>query len=506
MEINGARTWFASATPVSPAPHVISQQSGTVAAYEVGEIGTNEYIDYGVITSTGSISGGSTFMFLAQGTQYTLLEKYSPQVFEQQTTGGPKVLLGTLGPQTTINNTMTFPELNPGSLTANGLSFGNASQYYFGQGPFLPVALQTGHDASTSETLTPYASTSYGELYLVAHAGSYSGPDLHYVGYELQSYDFVPQFFLPTPLLTSVPASTITFTSGAKATALYGNGGTGCSSSNYFDLALTSASSYELTQAATTSNGTLLYTASTSSGARPAFDNYLYTAVAAAQAGVSQTTFDNSHPVLFVKENTGDYAALFNTNYIAPGGCGKPVIYLYPTKTTTVHVSVAADVTTSDPAYNGGWTVTASPWGKLTDNGSTYSSLYWEGYGVNGFPPITEGTVVSRAQVQQLLSSQAHALGLNATEDSAFVAFWSAKIPATPYVEVSWLTTAPLSRVLPLTVTPAPTTVIRVFVVMHGETTDVAVPPEILPAPPQRRGFTLVEWGGLLPGPAPHSS
>jgi hypothetical protein len=50
---------------------------------------------------------------------------------------------------------------------------------------------------------------------------------------------------------------------------------------------------------------------------------------------------------------------------------------------------------------------------------------------------------------------------------------------------------------LPLTVTPQPTTVLRIFVVMRGYDTDVAVPAEPLHGT-VRRGFTLVEWGGLL--------
>jgi hypothetical protein len=154
-------------------------------------------------------------------------------------------------------------------------------------------------------------------------------------------------------------------------------------------------------------------------------------------------------------------------------------------------------VVTSDPAYDGGWTVQASPSGRLEEGGATYGSLYWEGYALNAFPAITEGTVVPRGDAAAVLTSQSRTLGLNATEASAFLAFWVPRIPEAPYVEISWLTTPTLDQLLPLTVTPPPTTTLRIFVVMRGDATDVSVPAEPLHGT-VRRGFTLVEWGGLL--------
>ena len=60
----------------------------------------------------------------------------------------------------------------------------------------------------------------------------------------------------------------------------------------------------------------------------------------------------------------------------------KPVVYLYPEEETqvTVQLDYAGELTCTYPAYNDGWTVTASPDGTLTDGeGQTYSYLYWEG-------------------------------------------------------------------------------------------------------------------------------
>ena len=68
-------------------------------------------------------------------------------------------------------------------------------------------------------------------------------------------------------------------------------------------------------------------------------------------------------------------------------GCGgganeKPVIYLYPEEEMEVTVKLDFDgtLTSTYPAYEDGWTVTAQPDGTLTDeSGREYYCLFWEG-------------------------------------------------------------------------------------------------------------------------------
>lgn len=60
----------------------------------------------------------------------------------------------------------------------------------------------------------------------------------------------------------------------------------------------------------------------------------------------------------------------------------KPVIYLYPEVETAVTVTLDYDgqLTTTYPAYDGSWHVTALPDGTLYDaEGREYSYLFWEG-------------------------------------------------------------------------------------------------------------------------------
>lgn len=49
----------------------------------------------------------------------------------------------------------------------------------------------------------------------------------------------------------------------------------------------------------------------------------------------------------------------------------------------------------------------------------------------------------------------------------------------------------------PLRVNPNPTTVIRVFLDAKGLDTPITLTPQTF-TKPERVGFTLVEWGGLL--------
>lgn len=90
-------------------------------------------------------------------------------------------------------------------------------------------------------------------------------------------------------------------------------------------------------------------------------------------------------------------------------------------------------------------------------------------------------------------------MGLSDKEIADFKEFWLPKMPATPYVRLSWLLTPEMDTLAPLAVSPKPDSSIRVFLDFEGLNSKIDIAPQVLPHY-ERKGFTLVEWGGLLKG------
>jgi hypothetical protein len=206
------------------------------------------------------------------------------------------------------------------------------------------------------------------------------------------------------------------------------------------------------------------------------------------------------YPILLIRNQSKTLTAVFLTEYAPVGGCAKPVVYLYPTAPTQVNVTVDADVTISEPAYNKGWTAFAQPNGKLTVNGKAYDSLFWEGYGNGIYPDLSQrGVVVKQGELQTTLVQQLTSLGLNQKERNDFLEFWQPRLPNDPYVKLSWLGTSDMNQLANLKVTPKPDTTIRIFLDAEGLSAPKLLQPQTLTAP-ARKGFTVVEWGGLIRG------
>jgi hypothetical protein len=221
--------------------------------------------------------------------------------------------------------------------------------------------------------------------------------------------------------------------------------------------------------------------------------------------GITDTpiTFEQfyaNHAVIVTKNAGGEPLVYVRNQYRLIGGCAKPVVYLYPTKTTTVSVRVGANVTVSAPLYpSGGWTgVVAQPNGQLSYKGDKYDSLFWEGQGHGIYPGITSGTIVKRSDAVGTIVRQLAEQGFNAKETNDFMAFWKDKIPQKPFIRLTWFTTDQMNNLAPLVISPAPDTLIRTFLDMDGYDTEIKMPAQHFTKAP-RVGFTVVEWGGLTP-------
>ena len=183
------------------------------------------------------------------------------------------------------------------------------------------------------------------------------------------------------------------------------------------------------------------------------------------------------------------------------GEMAKPVIYLYPRQATQVSVQVTpkGGVTKSAPPYREGWKVLATSRGELrTSDGRRHRYLFWESGLTEKPQPLTEGFVVSRAELQGFLVRTAQQLGLNARETGDFMEFWWPRVSVKPYAAIRFVPRAEIDAAAPLVVSPAPDTVIRVLIDFRVLDAPVELAPQVLEAAPPRRGFVVSEWGGLL--------
>ena len=174
----------------------------------------------------------------------------------------------------------------------------------------------------------------------------------------------------------------------------------------------------------------------------------------------------------------------------------KPVIYLYPEEETEVSVKLdyKGELTCTYPVYEDGWRVTAAPDGTLTDAaGQTYNYLYWEG--ISSAPyDFSKGFCVKGEDTAGFLEKALEDLGLTRREANEFIVFWLPMMEENPYNLIGFQSEAYTQRA-ELEVEPAPDTTIRVFMAWQGLDKAMDVEPQTLTAP-ERRGFTLVEWGG----------
>lgn len=214
---------------------------------------------------------------------------------------------------------------------------------------------------------------------------------------------------------------------------------------------------------------------------------------------LSTEEFYQDHPVIYIKDPFGRWLRWLREEYVPAAECGKPVIYLYPTTTQKISVRVAPNkgLTITDPPYGDGWTVTATPSGLLTNHdGRTYPYLFWEGI-TNGYAAPKEGFVVERHNIEKVLGEKLTLLGLNAQERRDFLDYWVPKMQAKPYTFITFLDQSYFETLAPLTVSPKPDTVIRVFMDYRGLDAPIDVTPLTIRTP-KRKGFTVVEWGGAL--------
>jgi len=128
-------------------------------------------------------------------------------------------------------------------------------------------------------------------------------------------------------------------------------------------------------------------------------------------------------------------------------------------------------------------------------DGLEYSYLFWEGVSDKRDWNLSEGYCVPGADTAAFLRQTLGKLGLTPKEYNEFIVFWLPLMQDNPYnlITFQW---EEYEASAPLEISPAPDSTLRVFMVYKplDKPAEVKAPAE--PAAFERKGFTVVEWGG----------
>jgi hypothetical protein len=168
-----------------------------------------------------------------------------------------------------------------------------------------------------------------------------------------------------------------------------------------------------------------------------------------------------------------------------------------------VEVEVPGHIYISDPEYpEGGWKkVFAQPDGTLLYQGQYYRDLYYETDLNTGLRTPTNGILLPKEELASKLKEYTMQLGLSDFESNEFNAYWIPQLTKlnSPYVFFSILDEDEKQRIDTVNINPKPDTFIA-FIAYFKPVYEWYQPePLELPVtPPERIGYTAVEWGGTI--------
>ena len=176
----------------------------------------------------------------------------------------------------------------------------------------------------------------------------------------------------------------------------------------------------------------------------------------------------------------------------------KPVIYLYPEKAMDISVQLDLKIgkfLTVYPKFNekNTWKVNAEPNGNIKMNNKIYPYLFWEAesYILN---ETKEGFIVKNEDAETFLEEKLKILGLNDKESTDFITYWlpvliKNKLSLCAFQKEKFFDNYKLN------INPAPDTLIRIFLCIKKIEAPINVKEQELKSM-NRKGFTVIEWGG----------
>jgi hypothetical protein len=183
----------------------------------------------------------------------------------------------------------------------------------------------------------------------------------------------------------------------------------------------------------------------------------------------------------------------------------KPAIYIYPPQKTQLSVKLhtKGKITISDPPYNPntGWNIIVYPNGTISpiSNSKSYPYLYYEA-NLTEVAINNTGKVVSTDELQPYLSNQLNKMGLSQKEIKDFNDYWIPRLESVhaAYFFIHFLESSQIDYLEPLETSIPVNTSIRIRVYFKPLDYPLSVPSQTFARSPERKGLTIVEWGGIL--------
>ncbi len=510
-------TYLQTAQPITPPPKFFTADASTngqycddgtttttACAYKYKKIGTTKDGKAIIVVNNGS-AGMDYQEFIALETApgaYSILGNYgtigitNPDYladFQKQLTASTRLDTVTKLPDLAFDQNITYKGMALTTRDSGGYSV-SSKPLFAGLIGSNDTGIAT--NASKINKLGKYGVYDLDQV-TALEGPSYKVETMHLVLNQV----FEQSYLFDSTLNNDATAPTISWANNAPNTDTFSYRNPGCGNTLGY-LVAKNITAGDLTKIGTGPNGQALYSLPTNSALfQDIYNNDYGTGDSLDDANLKNLTADQfqaKHGFFLAKDGLGEYVVYLNTKFITGGGCGKPVVYLYPTKTQSVNVAVGANVQKSVPNYpTGGWKqVLAQPNGQLRYQGKTYPNLYWEGTGHGQYPIVDAGTVVASKDAVITIKNQLAEQGLNSTEIKDFMDYWQPRLPHTAYVRLTWFNTAQMNELAPLSIAPKPMTTIRVFLDFQGLNHWIALPAQHFSATP-RLGFTAVEWGGL---------
>lgn len=193
-------------------------------------------------------------------------------------------------------------------------------------------------------------------------------------------------------------------------------------------------------------------------------------------------------------------------NWVAPY-C-KPAIYLYPEAVSFVNVKInpKGKILLTIPTYpNDGWNVTAYPNGDIYYKSQKFDYLFYEASIPDDMVVLPDtGFVVEYSNLNNFLPELVKKLGLNEKETRQFSEYWLNVLPESPFYQIKIVDQSILDAISPIKIYPKTETKIRVTLHFTPLKNKIMLQePKILM--PIRKGFTVVEWGGIFKVDSEHS-